>query len=241
MKPISAWKEWYVRHEISPKYFQIRKNIVLDAIETGIKTGLNSPLRILDVGCGKAELFNALTHDSKYEFYGADILRDLLLTAHNQVETARFVCSDVFNLPFKDNFFDIAIFTELLHHLTGYSRSKSKRNVSVALREAKRVCKPNSQVIIIDRCVITKIQSHLVFLLTTLSTMLNLSIPLIKLQRGLVISFYTSQEMIAFLNDNQINLRKMEKWRGSKSSLKSTIRRFLADSVDIYLIGTIYK
>lgn len=99
------------------------------------KVQLASKKKILDAGCGTG----AITHDiaslTEGEIIGCDITSELLTYARKSVlhRNVTFVRANIRNLPFKDETFDLVVFTNVLTHT---------RNQQEALNEMARVtCK----------------------------------------------------------------------------------------------------
>lgn len=76
-------------------------------------------LKILDVGVGDGVYEGMLSKDAltKADFYGVDISRNQLERAGKYLKEAKVVDFDKGNLPYKDNFFDIIIASEIFEHL----------------------------------------------------------------------------------------------------------------------------
>ena len=88
--------------------------------------------RIIDIGCGEAILLAHLAHllEGKHVF-AADRDPVELETAVRQAPFARYLVTDVENLPFRDSRFDLVLCTEVLEHV---------KDVDLALSELARIC-----------------------------------------------------------------------------------------------------
>ena len=100
--------------------------------------------RVLDVGCGTGRHMTAAFKFSKAMVVGADINLDDVLAAKDRVNTHQkhrdncgsrcgIFVADICALPFRDNFFDIVVCSEVLEHI---QRHKT------AVSEIVRVLKP---------------------------------------------------------------------------------------------------
>tara|TARA_Y100000590_G_scaffold331229_1_gene376363 strand:- start:291 stop:1025 length:735 start_codon:yes stop_codon:yes gene_type:complete len=95
-------------------------------------TDQNREIKIIDLGCGTGSLtkkLNAITNN----IYGCDISPKSINIASNLYPEIKFSVEDIENLTFEDNFFDVVIFSGVLHHFD---------NLDKALLEAKRILKP---------------------------------------------------------------------------------------------------
>ena len=102
----------------------------------------NQKGKILDIGCGSGRNFTK----TKGTIYAVDFSQKMLKYAKDYAKKKKFrvitTKASAENLPFKDNFFDRAIFIATLHCI----ESEEKR--IDALRELHRVLKPGTEAII---------------------------------------------------------------------------------------------
>lgn len=97
--------------------------------------------KILDVGCGNANLFNLLPA-SRYELYGVDFSEKMIEEAKRTCKTeATFAVADAESLPFDDDTFDIIVCNASFHHYT---------NPDTVLKEMRRVLRHNGKLLIGD-------------------------------------------------------------------------------------------
>jgi ubiquinone/menaquinone biosynthesis C-methylase UbiE len=93
--------------------------------------------RILDLGAGKASIGTVIAqYCTPAKVVSLELVLQRLRAAivlRQHFSTMSLVCGDVFNLPFKDNFFNFIIANSFLHHLP---------NVKQAIIEIVRVLKP---------------------------------------------------------------------------------------------------
>lgn len=87
-------------------------------------------LKVLDLGCGKAEMSRFLS--SQNEVYGMDVSLNALKDASYFLNN--LVLADASSIPFEDNFFDIVTYMEAIYYLDNPIKS---------LEEIKRVLKPD--------------------------------------------------------------------------------------------------
>jgi ubiquinone/menaquinone biosynthesis C-methylase UbiE len=122
-----------------------RTNKIADIIISEL--GLSSKDKILDMGCYNGLYEIMLAKRGIGNIIGVDISKDAVNLA-NKVKVrlklkANFQVADAEQLPFKDNEFDAVLMLGLLHHLPD-------KSTITALKEAKRVLKPNGRILIAD-------------------------------------------------------------------------------------------
>jgi SAM-dependent methyltransferase len=103
--------------------------------------------KILDIGCGTAEILNFLPASIKY--YGFDISEDYIKSAINKFgKRGNFYCANLNEPRFKNlKSFDTIIAIGVLHHLS----NKEARELMILLRQK---LKPGGRFISIDACLI---------------------------------------------------------------------------------------
>jgi len=100
-------------------------------------------LKILDIGCGDGVLAYLISQKIRADITGIDIDFSAIKFARQQFKNqnikARFLKSSAYKLPFKKQFFDVVIATEIIEHLG---------KPEIMLKEIKRVLKPKGKIII---------------------------------------------------------------------------------------------
>jgi len=94
--------------------------------------------RILDMGSGTGHYAEVL---SDREWYAVDISPECIEVAKDFYADAR-VGDVTRSIPYPDDFFDYVLASSIFHHVY--------RDIPDAVREAKRVLKPNGEIIVID-------------------------------------------------------------------------------------------
>lgn len=97
--------------------------------------------KILDVGCGNANLFMALP-EGRYELYGVDFSKAMIDEAKVKCAgKASFMVADAEKLPFDDNTFDIIVCNASFHHYV---------HPDIVLAQMQRVLKKGGKLLIGD-------------------------------------------------------------------------------------------
>jgi ubiquinone/menaquinone biosynthesis C-methylase UbiE len=120
--------------EIAPSWAD-EKNKTFPGLVEFLK---NKKGKILDLGCGSGRNFSAI----KGEIYGIDFSKKMLEFASKKDPKANLIKSSVTIIPFKDNFFDAAIYIATLHCIEKENDRKK------SLEEIYRVLKPKTQAFI---------------------------------------------------------------------------------------------
>ena len=103
------------------------------------RTGVKAGTRHLDVGCGSG-LAAHMAAALGAKVSAIDASDGLLAVARERAPNVDFRQGDIEELPFGDNEFDL---------VTGFNSFQYAGNPMVALREAKRVAKPNGRIVIV--------------------------------------------------------------------------------------------
>ncbi len=102
---------------------------------------------VLDIGCGTGEFERLLlTENPQQVITGVDISEEMLLVAKQKCRTypnVSFQNASVSALPFADNSFDVVVSASAFHYFD---------DPDIALKEIKRVLKPDGKVVILDWC-----------------------------------------------------------------------------------------
>ncbi|HJO77055.1 MAG TPA: class I SAM-dependent methyltransferase [Pelagibacteraceae bacterium] len=101
-------------------------------LSKSIKTSEKN-LKILDLGCGTGS-FTKKLNSLENKIYGCDISPKSISTAKKLHPGINFSVQDIENLSFHENYFDIVIYSGVLHHFVDLKKS---------LKETKRILKEN--------------------------------------------------------------------------------------------------
>ncbi len=96
--------------------------------------------KVLDLGCGSGRLYQ-LFQDLSIKYIGVDQSKKQLQNAEKKYPAAKLIISEMRNLPFADNEFNVIYCIATFHHLP------SKESRLEALAEMKRVLKLGGRVI----------------------------------------------------------------------------------------------
>ncbi len=118
------------------------KNIIIQFMMNKFHKDFNElikktkPKTILDIGCGEGYTTDIIKKENKnIKIEAADIDKNIIEKAKKTHRKIKFSVNNVYNLKFKDNYFDCVIASELLEHLT-----KPDKAIKETKRIAKRYC-----------------------------------------------------------------------------------------------------
>lgn len=135
MKGYSQKTNFYLESEADPAFAR-RAKIILN----NLKIKPND--RVLDVGCGRGFYLRSVKEiEPMADIYGVDLNDKYLAKAKKTVNglNIKIIKGDILNLPFKNNFFNKVIASEILEHVDNDER---------AILEIHRVLKPGGSVLI---------------------------------------------------------------------------------------------
>ena len=114
---------------------KLQADLILDNAPAGA-------FRVLDVGCGSGRAAYALRGEERLNYFGVDILPELLDYAKEKTARPdwRFEPITEIALPVEDGWADIVMFMSVFTHLT-------RREIDTYLLEAYRALKPGGKII----------------------------------------------------------------------------------------------
>lgn len=91
---------------------------------------LSTRKRILDVGCGTGYISNWISSETNAEVFGVDISTSVDEArkhfCSNDKQNLQFIQADIAELPFKNEFFDLIVCKEVIHHTPEPRKNFSK-------------------------------------------------------------------------------------------------------------------
>ena len=127
----------YDTHRYKTKKQKVTSTIVLEVVSELVENTKDK--MVLDAGCGTGRFTNFFIEDDA-NVISADTSKNMLKFLMEKNHNAKTINADIFNLPFKNNSFDIIVCSQVLTHLHDYKRP---------LAEFKRILKFDG-IIIID-------------------------------------------------------------------------------------------
>lgn len=160
---------------------------------------------ILEVGGGSGALLDSISRDSGIKnLINCEIVPCVYKNQANI--DIQLVGGDALHLPYKSNTFDYIIIKNVFHHLIGKTRSESKDNVIVAIRELKRVSKKKGYIIILEQYNNRRFFSDMIFYICSLCANFSITIKKLEIDRSVIVSFLTPEEILSFLRDENTEI-----------------------------------
>lgn len=148
--PIAAKVKNFYKSNPFPNYD--KKDNIISILELGdknqytynLKKFIGNDKKILEVGAGTCQLSNYLSIDTNNKITAFDLNFNSLklgkyFAKQNGIKNVDFVCGDIFDNIFEDNYFDIVICNGVLHHT---------KNTQEALKESIRYLKKDGHVLV---------------------------------------------------------------------------------------------
>ncbi len=164
--------------------------------------------RLLEIGCGNGQLLEyVLEYTDVTDAVGIDVSTEMLPDPHDDVRAQYLHASATdLPLPFERESFDFVVLSDVLHHLVGPTRSESKRRAQAALVEATNLLRPGGYLIVKEIYYESPLgpdtlTSHLIFFGLKHGSRLVSRIERQALP-GLLVSFYTRDELLALLRQS---------------------------------------
>jgi len=148
--PIAAEVKNFYRNDPFPNYK--KKDNIISILELGdknqytynLKKFIGNDKKILEVGAGTCQLSNYLSIDTNNKITAFDLNFNSLklgnnFAKQNGIKNVEFVCGDIFDDIFEDNYFDIVLCNGVLHHT---------KNTQEASRVSIRYLKKDGHVLV---------------------------------------------------------------------------------------------
>ncbi len=143
---VSCFNEYFMRNETEFKRLSDKvdpNEFVQNYIASLINT--DSPSEIIDIGCGSAVIAKAISHSFQNSYVTAidnsDRHVDKIECLLSETPNCNFKLADAYQLPYRDNTFDLAFARFVFEYL---------KEPSIAMSEMFRVCKPGGKVMVQD-------------------------------------------------------------------------------------------
>ena len=136
-------KDYFV--SISTKYDDLRGKEILPPLCETLRRLTKKDSRVLDVACGTGLFLIPIATEFDLRLFGSDLSLDMLKVARKKARNdnlrASFLRADVHNLPFPDEYFDVLISTNAIHHF----------DLIKSLKECARVLRKGGSYIVFSR------------------------------------------------------------------------------------------
>lgn len=143
------------------------------AIRASTNEALKGISRLLDIGNGGVFDYDI---DLVPNILALDLFLDEIDTS-SYPSHVTFKAGSALDIPEPNESFDGAIMVMLLHHIVGKTVAESLNNVNITIREALRILKPGSKLIIVESCVPKWFYAFEKFIFPLASRVINIILP----------------------------------------------------------------
>jgi 2-polyprenyl-3-methyl-5-hydroxy-6-metoxy-1,4-benzoquinol methylase len=203
---------------------------------TFLQNNLPNGAKILEVGGGSGYLLKLIGDRKSFNLFNVEIVPEVYkLQADPSIN---LIGGDALKLPFRNGSFDCVIIKSVLHHLVGKTRKESKLNAYLCIRELKRVTK--GFIVISELYNEDRFASFLLFYITKFLSRLNIGLPFMGYDKGVIVSMLTPTEIFKFLKEENTEFLFSKKIR-YKVLLRQYITGLWRNVGIILIISKIYK
>ncbi len=151
---------------------------------------------VLEIGCGPSLSCDYSESLDSPTAIGVDISIQMLRALMARFPDALAIRANAVRLPLADGTVDLVVAKNLIHHLVGKSRKASRRLLERFLGEVSRVAKRDAIIVIREWCARNRLLSSVMFYTTYLCSRLGVEIKYLDIHDGVVVHFYTKEELI---------------------------------------------
>lgn len=136
--------------------------------------------------------------------YNCEIVPEVYKTQASK--NIKLIGGDVLELPFKNKSFDYVIIKNLLHHLVGKSRKRSKENAKKAIKELVRVLKDGRYIIVLEQYNEHRTSNFIIFYLSLFFSLFNFGCKALHVPKNVIVSYLTSHEIKHLLRETETKI-----------------------------------
>ncbi|GFP40932.1 class I SAM-dependent methyltransferase [Candidatus Hakubella thermalkaliphila] len=94
---------------------------------------------VLDIGCWNGKYINLIRDAVPSLAIGIDIEEKALRVAKTRIPTSEFLVASVFNLPFKDNTFDVVTLWAVIEHIVANAELRALHEINRVLKDGGKL------------------------------------------------------------------------------------------------------
>jgi SAM-dependent methyltransferase len=195
-----------------------------------LQNNLSREAKILEVGGGSGYLLKLFADKGYFNLFNGEIVPDVYQQTSPFIQ---LIGTDALNLSFRNDSFDCAIIKDLLHHLVGKTWKRSKLNAHRAIEELKRVVRDGGFIAVLELCNEDKLANFLLYHITKILAKINIGLPFIGLDKGVIASMLTQKEVLDLLVGKDVelllqkvvkhNVLRRQKWTGLWRNIYSVL------------------
>lgn len=165
--------------------------IILDFISSSNNSQTS---KVLEVGGGSGYMLDLISSEiSINDLYNCEIVPEVYRMQANK--NINLIGCSVLDIPFRHDSFKYVIIKNLLHHLIGNTRKKSKDKAICAVKELIRVAEDGGYIIILEQYNRHRLFASIIFYITCLFSLFRVSFKSFGWNQNIIVSFLTSNEI----------------------------------------------
>ena len=175
----------------------------------------------IDIGCGAGTFIEYIKNYYESEHAVGFDISDSMLNKfkQNNHNSSELTQGSILELPYRENQFDLVYMDDVIHHLVSQRRKNSKEQVIKALKNIKKITKPEGIFILREQYyeshIIPTISSRIIMFLLNLSKATGFKLPHKEAHIDLQVTFYTRKEINEIIESlgGKIIERRDKKWK----------------------------
>jgi len=146
----------------------------------------------------------------------------------------RFVDGSILGSDIPAESFDVLIIKDVLHHLIGRNLDETRKNQAKAIKELKRLLKPNGLVLIDELTNESAVACRILYFLSRANSKIGIRLPKLEISPNTIIFPSTPGELTKLIRkefrifQQQVVRRKNGTWRGRLVHLFAPYGKFIA-------------
>lgn len=159
-------------------------------------------IKVCEFGGAGGILLNNIRQKTKANiiFYNAEIVGKY--RKYQVSPKIKFCVDSILNSKFSDNYFDCIIIRDVLHHLIGKNFKETRKNQNKALREIKKLIKPDGIILIEELVERHALVARIIYYLSKINSKIGIRSSLLEISPFTIVAFLTMKELHLMITKN---------------------------------------